>query len=79
MDRKGGVLLGCARAEMITSGAFPHGNILPLGVVDEGNKMSVLKHFLTLVSLLLILYILMHEFLFLSSEMGTQIYLNRCH
>lgn len=43
-----------------------------LGVEDEGKKISVLKLFLTPLSLLLILYILMHEFLFLPSEMGTK-------
>lgn len=40
-----------------------------LGVEEEGYKMSVLE--LTPVSLLLILYIFMHKFLFLPSEMGT--------
>lgn len=50
-----------------------------LGVEDEGKKMSVLKLFLTPLSLLLILYILMHEFLFLSGEMGAEVYLNSCH
>jgi hypothetical protein len=39
-------------------------------VEDEGNKMSVLKLSFTPVFLLLILFISMQEFLFLTSEMG---------
>ena len=69
----------CVRTEIITPSALAHGSILPSRVEDEGKKVSVLKLFLTPLSLLLILYILMREFLFLPSEMGTEVYLNSCH